>query len=503
MLRVGNGAEPETLDPHQGQGVSAGNIVRDLYEGLTSQSPSGAVAGGAAERWEVSADGRVYTFHLRPGARWSSGEAVTADDFVAGLRRSADPAAGARYPEILAPIENAEDVSAGRLPPDRLGAVAPDAHTVVIRLAQPTPYFLQVLSHPASFPVYRPNLLRYGREFARPGRLVGNGAYTLVEWAVQSRIVLVRNRNYWDDAHTAIDRVEYYPTEDLASELKRYRAGELDLTSAIPMAQAAWVRRTLGAELHLAPYLGTYFYGFNLARAPFAGNANLRRALSMAVDRELIAGKLLQGAALPAYGLLPPGMPGYPPARPDWADWPASRRIAQARALYAQAGYSDQHPLQVELRFNTSEDNRRIALLVAAMWQQRLGVRTQLVNEEWKVFLQNRRLRSATQAFRVSWIGDYADPMAFARILRSSDGRNDEAYDSPAYDALLAAASAQADAPRRAALFAQAEQRLAADTPILPIFHYLSKHLVKPYVDGWSDNPLDVHYTKDLRLRPH
>jgi oligopeptide transport system substrate-binding protein len=313
--------------------------------------------------------------------------------------------------------------------------------------------------------------------------------------------VLERNRYYWNDAATAIARVEYYPTEDLASELKRYRAGELDVTATIPMAQAAWVRRSLGGELRLAPYLGTYFYGFNLERPPFAGNPALRQALSLAVDRELIASKLLQGAALPAYGLLPPGLPDDPPARPDWADWPQDRRLQRARELYAQAGYSGAHPLQIELRFNTSEDNRRIALLVAAMWKQRLGVQTQLVNEEWKVFLQNRRLHRQTQVFRMSWIGDYADPMAFADILRSGDGRNDESYRSADYDGLLAAAAGAADPAARSAAFAAAERRIAADAPILPLFHYLSKHLVKPRVQGWQDNPLDVHYSKDLRLQ--
>jgi oligopeptide transport system substrate-binding protein len=351
--------------------------------------------------------------------------------------------------------------------------------------------------------VHRPSLQRYGRDFARPGRLVGNGAYRLEDWVVQARVTLARNPQYWDDAHTAIDRVIYYPTEDLAAELKRYRAGELDVSYAIPMSQARWVRGLLGQELHLAPYLGAFWYGYNLARPPFQGSAGLRRALSLAVDREVIAGKLLQGAALPAYGFVPPGTWNYAPQQPDWAGWSRERQLAEARRLYAAAGYSDAHPLEVELRYNTSEDHRRVAIVIAAMWKQNLGIHTRLVNEEWKVFLQTRRARALTQVFRGGWIGDYDDASAFLNILRSFDGKNDEGYANGQYDALLARAQAEADPARRRGLLEQAESLMLGDMPVLPIYWYESKHLIKPWVAGWQDNALDIHYSKDLRLLPH
>ena len=503
LLRIGNGPEPETLDPHRAEGVSTGNILRDLYQGLTGLAPDGSVVAAAAAAWEVSADGLDYTFHLRETARWSNGDAVTAEDFVAGLRRSADPATGSRYAQILSPIDNADAVSSGRLPPERLGVTAPDAHTLHIRLQGPTPYFPGLLAHPATFPLYRPGLQRYGRDFARPGRLVSNGAYQLRDWVVQSQVTLVRNPYYWDNVHTAVDTVIFYPTEDLSSELKRYRAGELDCTYAIPMSQARWVRGLFGAELHLAPYLGSYWYGYNLSRPPFKDSPQLRQALSMAIDREVIADKLLQGAALPAYGLVPPGTWNYTPQSPPWAAWPRQRRMDEARRLYAAAGYSADHPLQLELRYNTQEDHRRIATVIAAMWKQGLGVQTRLVNEEWKVFLQNRRQRLQTEVFRGAWIGDYDDASAFADILRSFDGKNDEAYANPDYDALLALAQQQPDAALRRGLLERAERLMLGDMPILPIYFYESKHLVKPYVAGWQDNPLDIHYSKDLRVLPH
>ncbi len=503
VLRLGNGPEPETLDPHRAEGVSTGNILRDLYEGLTGLAPDGSVIPAAAASWEVSANGLDYTFHLRQTARWSNGDALVAADFVAGLRRSADPATGSRYAQILSPIEHAAEVSAGSLPPDQLGVEVLDDHTLRIHLHGPTPYFPGLLAHPATFPVHRPSLQRYGRDFARPGRLVSNGAYQLRDWVVQSQVSLVRNPYYWNDAHTAVDTVVYVPTEDLSSELKRYRAGELDVTYAIPMSQARWVRGLFGAELHLAPYLGSYWYGYNLSRAPFKDSPQLRQALSMAIDRDVIADKLLPGAALPAYGLVPPGTWNYTPQSPPWATWPRDRRLAEARRLYAAAGYSADNPLQLELRYNTQEDHRRIATVIAAMWKQALGVRTSLVNEEWKVFLQNRRQRVQTEVFRGAWIGDYDDASAFADILRSFDGKNDEAYASADYDALLAQAQQQPDAALRRGLLEQAENLMLDDMPVLPIYWYESKHLVKPYVAGWQDNPLDIHYSKDLRVLPH
>jgi oligopeptide transport system substrate-binding protein len=499
-LRIGNGNEPETLDPQRVEGVSASNIARDLYEGLTALSSHGEVVAGAAERVDVSVDGLEYRFHLRSQARWSNGDPLGAEDFVAGLRRSVDPATASAYAQMLAPIEAATEVIAGARPPTQLGVQALDARTVLIRLRAPTPYFLGLLSHPSTFPIHRPSLQRWGRDFARPGRLISNGAYRLESWTPQSSIRLKRNRYYWNDAQTTIDTVVYQPSEDSNAELKRYRADELDVTYEIPLQQAPWLRQHYGRDLHVAGYLGTYFYGFNCSRPPFKDNPKLRRALSLAVDRQVIVDKVMNGLALPAYSLLPPGLSGYVPQRPDWADWSRERRLAEARRLYAEAGYSAQRPLEAELRYNTHEDHRRIATVVAAMWKQWLGVRTRLLNEEFKVFIQNRNLRKITQLFRAVWIADYDDPTAFTDILHSSHGQNDMAYSNPDYDSLLSLAAAEADSERRRQHLAQAEQLLLRDQPLLPIYTYTSKHLVKPWVQGWQDNPLDIHYSKDLRI---
>lgn len=500
VLRIGNGPEPETLDPQRAEGVSAGNILRDLYEGLTAIAPDGRPIPAAARGWTISADGRVYTFRLRENARWSNGDALVADDFVAGLRRSAAPATGSAFAQLLRPIRYGVDVLDGRLPPEQLGVRALDAQTLQIELEAPTPQLLGLLSHQSTFPVHGPSLREFGDGFARPGRLVGNGAYRLENWVVQSHVELARNPFYWNAAHTAIGGVRYLATEDIHAEFKRYRAGELDVTYEIPPAQAGQIRRDYPGELRLAPYLGLYFYGLNLTRAPFRDRPQLRQALSMVIDRDVIAAKVLNGLALPAYGWIPPGTAQHRAQQPDWAAWPYARRVERARELYRAAGYSEAAPLDVEIRYNTHESHRRVATVVAALWKQALGVRTRLLNEEFKVFLHNRRLRRDTQVFRAAWMADFNDPSSFLGILHSAHGKNDGGWSDPEYDALLERAAVSVNAGARADLLAQAEAKVLADVPAIPIYFYVSKHLVGPRVRGWTDNVLDYHYSKDLAL---
>jgi oligopeptide transport system substrate-binding protein len=480
VLHRGNSVEPESLDPHRARGVSASNILRDLYEGLATEAPDGAIVPGVAERWEASADGRLYTFHLRADARWSSGEPVTAADFVESWRRLRAPATASPVAQLLAAVEDAE---------------ATDPHTLRVRLRAPAPHLPALLAQPAAFPVHAGN--RAGAPFA-PGTLAGNGAYRLVGWVAHARIELERNPHYHGAAGVAVGRVVFHPTESPGSELKRYRAGELDWTDTIPASQAHWIREHLGSELHVAPYLGTYFYGFNLTRPPFQDNPALRRALALAVDRETLVVSILGTGEAAAWGWVPPGVANYSPQRLPWADWPAERRLAEARRLYAEAGYSAERPLEVELRYNTGDNHKRVALAVSWMWRQALGARTRLVNEEYKVFLQNRRSRLHTQLFRADWIGDYDDAASFAERMQSGSGLNDTGYASARYDALVGQAAA--DPARRRALLEQAEQVLLEDLPLLPLYFYVSKHLVKPHVSGWQPNIMDHHYSRYFRI---
>ena len=502
-LRRGNGAEPQTLDPHKAEGVESANILRDLYEGLTSIAPDGRVVPGVARRWTVSADQRTYDFDLRSDARWSNGDAVTADDFVAGLRRSADPATGSNYSSILSPILNADDVTAGKLPVDRLAVEAVTPTHLRVRLKGPIPYFLELLAHQAMSPIHRPSLQRWGADFTKPGHLIGNGAYRLVDWRVEDYVLLERNPYYWDRAQVSIKRVIYYPIEEVSSELQRFRANGLDVTDAFAPNALPWVRTHLPGQFRIAPYLGCNYFAINVGRPPFRGNQRLREALDLVVDRRLITDKMRNTGQQAAYGIVPPGIPGYVAQRPAWADWPFERRLALARQDYAAAGYSASHPAEVKILYNTSEENTKMVTVVAAMWKQYLGVRATLVNQEWKVFLQTRAQKLDTQIFRAGWIGDYQDPDTFLGLFRSDNGMNDTGYANPAFDALLTRASQEADRAVRSRLYEQAERIFEQDIPAIPLYFFVSMHLVKPWVLGWQDNLSDVHATKDLRLAPH
>lgn len=503
VLRIGNGPEVETLDPHRAQGVSAANVLRDLYEGLIGEDRSGDLLPGAAARWDISEDLLSYTFHLRADARWSNGDPVVAEDFVAGLRRSVDPKTGSNYSQILAPVENAEAVIEGKLPPTALGVEAVDALTLRIRLKGPTPYLLGLLTHASTYPIHRPSLAQYGDQFAQPGQLIGNGAYRLVERVVQSHLTLERNRHYWDDAQTHLMRVLYINTEDASSEFKRFRTGELDWTSGVPSNQTQWIRQNLSESYRVSTYLGVYYYGLNLRQPPFKDNPKLRRALTMAIDRDVITGKVVGAGEQPAYSWVPPGVSGYRGAVPEWAGWTREQRLAEARKLYAEAGYSKDQPLNVEIRYNTSEDHKKIATVIAAMWKQWLGVRTQLINEEWKVYLQNRNLGARTQAYRAGWIGDYNDANTFLEILQSRHGLNDTGWSSPAYDALLQQAAVEPDRDKRENQMHQAEKILLEELPVIPLYFYVTDRLVAPYVVGWEGNIMDHHHSKHLRILAH
>lgn len=502
VLRRGNGAEPETLDPHRAESVTASNVLRDLYEGLVTEAPDGRLVPGAARRWTVSVDGLVYTFELHPDGRWSNGDPVTAADFEYGLRRSADPATLSKYSAILAPIANATAVIAGELPPEALGVRAVDAHTLEIRLDAPTPYFLGLLTHASTYPVHRPTVGAHGLRFARPGTLVGNGAYRLVEWSMQSHIRAERNAHYRDDASTVIDEVWYLAIENADAELSRYRAGALDMTGSVPARQIGWLRRHLPDELHIAPYLGSYVFGYNMTRPPFAGNLALRRALALAIDREILTARISGAGEIPAWTWVPP-VTGYAPPQPEWAGWTPAQRHAEARRLYAEAGYSARQPLRVTLLYNTDNNHRRLTAAIAAMWREVLGVQTTLANQEWQVFLQTRRERIDTEVFRYAWIGDYDDPYTFAEILHSQHGINDMGYGNPHYDALLGRAAREADPALRMALLAEAERVMLDDQPLIPVYFYVSKKLVKPWVDGYAANILDHHHTRHLRILAH
>lgn len=501
VLHRGNGAEPQSLDPHKSEGVPESNLQRDLYEGLTNDTPDGIVP-GAARAWEISEDGLTYLFHMRPDGRWSNGDPVTAHDFEYGLRRSVDPQTLSNYSIMLRPILNAEQIIAGELPPDALGVRAIDDMTLEIRLAGPTPYFLGVLTHSASYPVHRATVERYGDRWARPGRLVSNGAFRLRDWVMQSHIVLERNEHYWDAANVTLDEVWYYPIENQSTELQRYRADALDYTYDLPFRQLAWIRANLPEELQIHEYLGIYYFGLNVTQPPFKDNPELRRALYLAIDRDIITSQVTTAGEIPAYGWVPHAA-NYDQYVPEWASWTQEERNAEARRLYEAAGYSRDRPLRLQILYNTHENHRTISVAVSAMWNEVLGIQTELINEEWKVFLETRRTKQTTQVFRAGWIGDYNDANTFAEMMHSESGLNDSGWNNPRYDELLALAAQENDMARRAEYLYEAERVLIHDVPLIPIYFYVTKRLVKPWVGNYRPHIQDIVYSKDLKILKH
>jgi oligopeptide transport system substrate-binding protein len=498
QLQRDNGQEPQTLDPHLAEGLPSAHILRDLFEGLTSESPEGRIIPGAAIRWNISADGKTYTFYLRRDAHWSNGDPVTAEDFVYGLRRSADPATASRYAAVLLPIENAAEVLAGDLPPGDLGVSAMDEFTLQIRMMGPTPYFLALLNHSSTYPVHRASAEAHGSAFSRPGNLVSNGAYVLSDWVIRSRIELVKNPNYRDAKNVIIDKVVYYPFEDQSTALKRFRAGKLHWTSEVPNNQFKWLQKHYPDELVISPWLGSYFFGFNLEREPFIANPDLRLALVLALDRDLLTQKVTQFGELPSYTLVPPGIRDHVSLVPEWAEWTQAEREAEARRLYAAAGYSEENPLKIEIRYTAGVNNKKMALAAASLWKQILGVQATLLNEESRVFLRNREQKILTQVFQSGWISDYADAFGFLNLFHSSGERNYYGYTNGLYDALLDQIAAERIPSRRRLLMYEAERVLTADVPIIPFYTYVTKRMVNPRLQGWQSNVMDHHYSKDM-----
>ena len=500
VLHRGNGAEPESLDPHKSRSTQAADVLRDIGEGLVSYSSAGELIAAAAEKWEISEDGRQYDFWLRPEARWSNGETVTAEQFVYSFRRLVNPETAAFYAQALVDIENAADIISGNKTVDSLGVEVPEEFRLRIRLTNATPYFLSLLTHPSAFPVHPASIEQHGDAFAKAGNLLSNGAYKLDSWELGSVIHLSRNENYWNNADTAIDKVHHYVTPEPQVELNRYRAGELDLTATVPPEAFAAIREQRPDELRLAPFLGVYYYGLNLNREPFEDRPKLRQALSMAIDREVLTEKITGRGEAPAYSWVPPGVDNYEAIRAPYADMTTEERHAAARRLYKESGYGEDNPLAVEIRYNTSETHQRIALAIQSMWRETLGFEATLINEEFQVLLSNMRAMEITQVFRSSWTGDYNDAHTFLQVLLTGNPSNMTGYASEEYDSLMQRAAQQTDLGRRQLYLEEAERVLLADHPVIPLYFYVSKHLVSPRVRGWGDNVLDYHYSQHLSI---
>lgn len=501
VLNRGNAAEPQTLDPQKATGVPEGNILRDLFEQLVAAGPNGAAVPGVAERWELSPDGKTYTFHLRANAKWSNGDALTANDFVFSMRRLVDPATAASFAWLLRPVTNGNDIIGGRKPPGELGVTAVDARTLRITLDTPTPYFLELLKHYTLSPVHQASLTQHGDRFTRPGNLIGNGPYMLTQWQPQAHVRVEKNPHYHAAASVQIPAVMYYPTEDRAAELSRYRAGDLHMTYEIPLDQVDWVRANMREHTHITPYFGTYYLTLNCTRPPF-NDVRVRRALALTINREAIVEQITRSGETPGYSWVPPGSTNYRQQKADFHDKPMADRIAEARQLIQAAGFSASNPLRLEYMFNTADEHRRIGIALTSMWQQAFGqgvVALELRNVEWRVYLDSTAQANYHFA-RAGWIGGtYADASYFLEKFAGNAGNaNTARWTNADYDRLLASAATEVDAERRGAMLEEAERIMLREMPIIPMYHYSLRRMINPRIRGYVDNPQGVNPSRYL-----
>lgn len=495
---INNGTEVSSLDPQKTEGVPESNVIHNLLEGLVTTDNLGHIVPGIASAWQQQS-GRVWIFTLRDKAKWSDGQPVTADDFVYSWRRLVDPKTASPYASYAqyAHIANVDEIISGKKSPDTLGVKALDAHHLQLTLSEPVPYLLPMLAHTSLRPVNARAVEKWGEKWTQPEHFVGNGAFTLSEWVVNEKIVLKRNSLYWNNAHTVIEQGTFLPISSENSDINRYRADGLDMTnSAVPPDLFNKLKKDLGDQLHVSPYLCTFYYEINNQRAPF-NDVRVRSAIKLTLDREIIAQKIMGQGQIPAYSLTPPFTDGATLTPPEWFTWTQQQRNDEAKRLLAAAGFNASHPLAFTLLYNTSDQNKKQAIAAASMWQKNLGAKVTLQNQEWKTLLAARH-EGQFDVVRATWCSDYNEPSTFLNMLLSNSSTNTAFYRSAAFDALMVKSLTVADSNARAAVYQQAEVQLDNDSAIVPVYYRVSVRLVKPWVGGFTgkdpEDNVDLKY---------
>ena len=497
------GAEPQDLDPAMMQTNSHYQVLMALYEGLTGYDPQTlAPVPGVAERWDVSADGLVYLFHLRTNARWSNGDPVTAQDFVFSARRTLTASLGSPYPFYFFVVRGAEDYLAGRLTDfAQVGLQADDDRTLRITLHQPAPYLPFLLGGFAWYPVHRATVEKAGPAarpytgWTKPGVLVTNGPFMLTGWRAGEGLVVKKNPYYWNAAHVRLQEIDFHVIENLDTEERAFRSGQLHLTEYVPSSKLKGYHDNEPAVLKAVPFFMTYYYGFNLTRPPF-NDVRVRRAFSLALDRDQLAATQPYRGLTAARAYVPPGVDGYTYAGPERLRFDP----IEARRLLAEAGYPDGKGFpMVDITFPTNNRHQEIAEIIQQMWQQNLGVRLNLANKEGRVF-QEERIHRDYDLARAGWVGDYLDAHAFLSVHVSNGGQNTAGFANPEYDRLLSVSLNEPDRMKRQAIYTQIEGILLRELPILPLFHDGSPHLVSPALRGYYPNILNYHPYQDMWL---
>ena len=495
--------EPASLDPMKAVGLPEIQVMRDLFEGLTNQDAHGKIVPGVALSWS-SNDNKTWIFTLRKDARWSNGEPVTAQDFVYSWQRLVEPKNSSPFAwfAALSGIENAEAITKGQMSADKLGVTATDATHLKVTLSRPVPWFPSMVANAAMYPVSKQVIEKEGDSWTSPGKLVGNGAYKLQDRVVNEKIVLVRNANYWDDQKSVLTKVTFIPINEESSATKRYRANDIDITESFPKNMYALLKKELPGQVYTPDQLGTYYYAFNTEKGPTA-DVRVRKALSWSIDRRIIAEKVLGTGEKPAWHFTPDVTAGFTPMKSYLQQHSQQELNAQAKALLTAAGYGPGKPLHLTLLYNTSESHQKIAIAVASMWKKNLGVDVTLQNQEWKTYIDSRNSGNF-DVIRASWIGDYNEPSTFLSLLTSTHTGNIARFRSADYDAVITKASTETSVAARNTDYNKAEQIIADQAPIAPIYQYTNGRLIKPWVKGYPiTNPEDVAYSRELWIEKH
>lgn len=503
ILRLGNGNEPQGLDPHLVTGVIEHRIITALLEGLVAEDPHdlSPVNDGVAESWDISEDQKTYTFHLRESARWSNGDPVTSMDFVESYKRMLTPVLASEYAYMLHIVENAKAYNEGEIDDfSKVGFEAPDEKTLIVRLNHPTPYFLSLLNHYSWFPVHIPTIEKHGPVYERGSRwtraenFVGNGPFVLKEWSPNEVIVVEKNPNYWDADTVKLNEIHFYPIESETTEERNFRSGKLHVTYVLPLTKIPVYQKNNPDLIRIDDYLATYFYRINVTRPPL-NDVRVRQALTMAIDRESIVNNILKGGQKPALSLIPPSTAGYTSKNHQDQDF------EKAREMLAEAGFPNGEGFpKLELLYNTLEQHRTIAEAIQQMWKENLNINVELVNQEWKVYLDTQKNLNY-DICRAGWTGDYVDPNTFMDMWYEGGGNNDTGWVNKEYEALVDKASMTADKEERLELFQQAEKILLEESPIIPIYYYTRFYAIDPAVQGWHPTIFNHHPYKHLSLK--
>ncbi|MDX2143402.1 MAG: peptide ABC transporter substrate-binding protein [Rhodospirillaceae bacterium] len=504
VFHRGNAAEPDTLDPHIASSAWENHIIGELFLGLTTDAADGHPIPGIAESWTTSADGLTWTFTFRPGITWSDGVPIKASDAVFGMRRLMDPKTASKYASILYIIENAEDVNSGKKPLEALGVRAVDERTFEIKLKEPAPFLPGMLTHYTGFPVPEHVVRKYGKEWTNAGTMVSSGPYVLKEWIPNGHVHVVKNKNFYEADKLAIDEIYFYPTEDERAALNRFRAGEIDANitnRGFPSDQIAWLNQNMPGQGRVYTYLSTEYVAINLRRKPF-DDLRIRKALMLAVDREIFAQKVWRDGRSHATSFVPPGIDNYdvdPKPSYGFENMTRAERLAEAKRLLAEAGYGPDNPLRFDYNNMTGYDARRTAAAITTMWRE-AGIVTRPLPNEPKTHY------NVIQAFDfdvswAAWVGDYNDPQTFLYLLESNAGAfNYSGYANAEYDRLMNEAKNTLDLKARAAIMAKAENIALRDISIIPLTHTITKNLVGSHVKGYVDNIVNWHRTRYMRI---